>query len=497
MENDLILDVQEISKVFTGTVALNQVSFSLRKGEVHALLGENGAGKSTLIKILSGVYTPTDGNILFEGKPISITSPAEAQAIGITTIHQELNLAKDMNAAENMFLGREPKNRFGFIDFKRMYQETADVLEQLGLKIDPKAVVGTLSVQQQQMLKIAEAISKKSKILILDEPTAALTQKEGETLFDFMKLLKNQGVSMIFISHFLNEVFQISDRVTVLRDGKKVGTFPTGEVDREQLIIHMAGKELIEDLEDEAEAFSGEVSLEVSDLTVPGKLKDISFSAHEGEILGIAGLMGAGRTELALSLYGAMHAVQGEVRLFGKKVRIKNPRDAVKNGFAYVPEERKAQGLFLNHPVRTNISLPRLPRLSRNGWISENQERMYSEHKIEEFNVKCPSDTINIMNLSGGNQQKAILARWIGTDPSVLMLDEPTRGIDVSAKADIHRQIKRLAAEGMTVILISSDIVELIALSHRILVLREGMKVGEVSRADATQQKILAMAMSD
>jgi ribose transport system ATP-binding protein len=291
MENDLILDVQEISKVFTGTVALNQVSFSLRKGEVHALLGENGAGKSTLIKILSGVYTPTDGNILFEGKPISITSPAQAQTIGITTIHQELNLAKDMNAAENMFLGREPKNRFGFIDFKRMYQETADVLEQLGLKIDPKAVAGTLSVQQQQMLKIAEAISKKSKILILDEPTAALTQKEGETLFEFMKLLQNQGVSMIFISHFLNEVFRISDRVTVLRDGKKVGTFPTGEVDREQLIIHMAGKELKEDLEDAAEAFSGEVSLEVSDLTVPGKLKDITFSAHQGEILGIAGLM--------------------------------------------------------------------------------------------------------------------------------------------------------------------------------------------------------------
>lgn len=493
----VILQVEDVSKFFTGTIALDSVDFSLREGEIHALLGENGAGKSTLIKILSGVYTPDKGLIRFNGTPASFQTPIHAQSVGITTIHQELNLAKDLTVAENLFLGREPLNRWGFIDYKRMNRESEEILAKLGLQIDPRLVVGGLSVSHQQMLKIAEAISKQSKVLILDEPTAALTQRECQTLFEFMELLQNQGVSMIFISHFLNEVFQISDRVTVLRDGKKVGTFPIDQIDQEQLITHMVGKELKKDSQSKTVPSFDKVSLEVQALNVPGKLKDISFNAHVGEIMGIAGLMGAGRTELALSLYGAMDGMEGEVRLFGKKVQINNPRDAFRNGIAYVPEERKAQGLFLNHSVRTNISLPSLPKLSKYGWIAERQERLYTEQKIEEFNVKCPSDTVQIVNLSGGNQQKAILARWIGTNPAVLILDEPTRGIDVAAKVDIHQQIRRLAANGMTVIVISSDLAELISLSHRILVLREGRTVGTVSREDASMQKILSMAMSD
>jgi len=489
-----VLQMQSISKTYPGVTALSAVDFAVLPGEVHALVGENGAGKSTLMKILAGADAKDSGRVLIDGSEVHIDTPQEAMRLGVSIIYQEFNLVPYMNAAENIFLGREPASAIpGVIDFGKMYADAEAIIGELGVALDVRAPINALSVAQQQMVEVAKATSRKARIIAMDEPSATLTEHELENLFALIRRLKAEGVSIIYISHRLEEVFQIADRVTVLRDGELVATKNVADTDREDIIRMMVGRELKESIPKVA-AEPGDVALEVKHLNRAGILRDISFDVRRGEILGIAGLVGAGRTEVARAVFGADPIDSGEIRVNGKPVRIKSPRHAISLGIGLVTEDRKALGLVLGMAVRENISLANLGILSRLGFVSRRREREVARKYVEDVLIKTPSVEQAVQNLSGGNQQKVVLAKWLFTESKVLIFDEPTRGIDVGAKTEIYQLMNRLAANGVAIIMISSELLEVLCMSDRILVMHEGEIAGELSREEATQERIMHLA---
>ncbi len=499
--SDILLRMAGVSKSFPGVKALDDVHLEVRAGEILGLVGENGAGKSTLMKILSGVYTMDDGKLFLEGKGVTITDPHQAQRLGITIIYQEFNLMPNLTVAENVFIGREP-NTAGFVRWAKLQRRTKEFTDKLGIDLPPTAVVRTLSVAQQQMVEIAKALSIKARIIIMDEPTSAITEREVAHLFTIMRTLKAQGLGIIFISHRLEEVFEIADRVTVLRDGRYIDTVSTGEATIDQVIHMMVGRELSDLFQKSAGVLDSDVVLRVEGISRTGTVRDphatvlddISFELRQGEILGLAGLVGAGRTELARAIFGADRRDSGRLYTDGELVDIHSPRDAILHGMGFVPEDRKEQALFLSLAVRENISLPSLPRLVRYGFVQLNEERQLVSDFVQTLSIRTPSLEQVILNLSGGNQQKVVIAKWLALAPKILIMDEPTRGIDVGAKAEVHSLMNELASRGVGIIMISSELPEILGMSDRVLVMREGRLAGELSREEATPEKIMALA---
>lgn len=496
------LEMRTITKTFPGVRALDGVTFDLHRGEVHALVGENGAGKSTLMKILGGVYPHPEygGELLLEGTPIRFGSVKDAEHAGIAVIYQELSLVKEMTVAENIFLGREP-SRWGVVRWEELYKRAQVLLEKLHLKIDPRTPIRALGIGQQQLVEIAKALSQEARILVLDEPTAALTDSEVETLFSILHRLRSEGVGMIYISHKLGEVFQLSDRITVLRDGKTVGTKPAAEWTEADVIAAMVGRE-VGDIFPTVDHAHGEVVFEVQnvsveDPSVAGKrlVDDVSFSVRSGEVLGIAGLMGAGRSDLLMAIFGAHDgARKGTVKVAGRPVTINTPSDAIKHGIAFVTEDRKRFGLVLDQTILSNMTLAGLKRIAGNFVTNVDAEAAAGERAMKDLRVKANSVFTVAGTLSGGNQQKVVLAKWLLTDPRVLFLDEPTRGIDVGAKQEIYAQINALAKAGLAIVLVSSELPEVLGLSDRIIVLQEGRITGEFTRSTATPEAVMACA---
>ncbi|HDV2592477.1 TPA: sugar ABC transporter ATP-binding protein [Escherichia coli] len=494
--SETFLQMKHITKRFPGVLALNDVQFSLRRGEVHALLGENGAGKSTLMKILSGVYQPDEGEIIFEDKPVSFSDPLSAQNVGITIIHQEFNLFPELTVEENIFIGREfcKKNRWR-LDEKQQRQATIEILQKLNLAIKPDTLVADLTVAQQQMVEIAKAISVNARILIMDEPTAALTETEIESLFRVTRLLKEQGTGIVYISHRLEELALIADRATVMRDGQYISTVDYECVKISDLIAMMVGRDL-GNIYPRREALQQRIPvLEVNGLTRKGVLNDINFTLYRGEILGFAGLMGAGRTELARAIFGADSIDSGTLKLNGKETVIKDISDAIQQGISYLTEDRKKEGLALNLSVERNIMLGNYPEYSdRFGNVDSRRCQQTSEEQVKALRIKTPNLEQAALNLSGGNQQKIIIARWVCKDTDILIFDEPTRGIDVGAKLEIYELMNRLVAKGKSIIMISSELPEVLGMCDRILVMRSGRITGELSAKVATQEKIMQYA---
>ncbi|EES0911897.1 sugar ABC transporter ATP-binding protein [Escherichia coli] len=494
--SETFLQMKHVTKRFPGVLALNDVQFSLRRGEVHALLGENGAGKSTLMKILSGVYQPDEGEIIFEDKPVSFSDPLSAQNVGITIIHQEFNLFPELTVEENIFIGREfcKKNRWR-LDEKQQRQATIEILQKLNLAIKPDTLVADLTVAQQQMVEIAKAISVNARILIMDEPTAALTETEIESLFRVTRLLKEQGTGIVYISHRLEELALIADRATVMRDGQYISTVDYECVKISDLIAMMVGRDL-GNIYPRREAIQQRMPvLEVNGLTRKGVLNDINFTLYRGEILGFAGLMGAGRTELARAIFGADSIDSGTLKLNGKETVIKDISDAIQQGISYLTEDRKKEGLALNLSVERNIMLGNYPEYSdRFGNVDSRRCQQTSEEQVKALRIKTPNLEQAALNLSGGNQQKIIIARWVCKDTDILIFDEPTRGIDVGAKLEIYELMNRLVAKGKSIIMISSELPEVLGMCDRILVMRSGRITGELSANEATQEKIMQYA---
>ena len=495
------LEMRNIIKSFPGVRALDGVSFDLHRGEVHALVGENGAGKSTLMKVLGGVYPHPEygGEILIEGAPQRFANVRDAEKAGIAVIYQELSLVREMTVGENIFLGREPK-RFGVIRWDELYRRARSLLDDLHLPIDPHTPVRLLGIGQQQLVEIAKALSHDAQVLVLDEPTAALTDSEVETLFGILQSLRERGVGMIYISHKLDEVFRISDRITVLRDGKTVGTNPTSQWTESQVIARMVGRD-VGDIFPTVAHQMGQVIFEARNITVTDPdahkrlVDDFSFSVRSGEVLGIAGLMGAGRSDLLMAIFGAhAGAVSGEVRLDGKRVQIKTPADAIKQGIGFVTEDRKRFGLVLDQTILNNMTLAGLRQISGRFVTSIDAESAAGERAMKDLRIKAKSVFTVAGTLSGGNQQKVVLAKWLLTKPRVLFLDEPTRGIDVGAKQEIYNQISALAKAGLAIVLVSSELPEVLGLSDRIIVLHEGRKTGEFTRENATPEAVMACA---
>ncbi len=490
----LALEMRNIVKTYPGVKALEGVSLQVAPGEIHALLGENGAGKSTLMKILAGAQPKDSGDILIDGQTVLIDSPQKAMDLGVSIIYQEFNLVPYLNVAENIYLGREPRAAIpGFVDFNTMYKDAQQIIDKLGVKIDVKTPVNRLSVAQQQMVEIGKATSRKSKIIVMDEPSATLTDHELVALFALMRQLKSEGVAIVYISHRMEEIFEVCDRVTIMRDGKWIATENIGSLTREGIIKLMVGRELTQMIPKVA-ADIGDVALEVKNISRKGALKNVSISVKKGEVLGIAGLVGAGRTELARVIFGADPFDSGEILLFGKPVKIKSPQDAIKLGIGLVTEDRKQQGLVLGMAVRENISLANLDALSKFNFIMSAKEKEVSNKFVGELRVKTPTIEQTVQNLSGGNQQKVVLAKWLFTDSKVLIFDEPTRGIDVGAKTEIYQLMNELAKTGAAIIMISSELPEVLGMSDRIMVMHEGRITGELSRAEATQEKIMHLA---
>jgi rhamnose transport system ATP-binding protein len=487
-----VIQVQNVSKSFGGVQALRDVHFEIYGGEVHALLGENGAGKSTLIKIVTGVHQPDAGEILLDGKPVHFANTREAQEHGIAAIYQEPSLFPDLDVAENIMVGRQPMRRWG-IDRSRMYKVADDLLHRLGLSIDPRTKARNLSVAQQQVVEIARALSINAKVLIMDEPTSSLTLHEVEELFTIVRQLREAGTAIVFISHRLEELFALADRVTVLRDGAYVDTRDISNVTTEELIRLMVGRTLSELFPKQA-VEAGEVVLEVSGLSREGTFSDISFQLRRGEIVGMAGLVGAGRTNVARAIFGTEPATSGTIKVNGKPVTISSPDVAMSLGIGYVPEDRKEHGLVLAMSIADNVTLPVLSRFSTLGWIHKRQEQEVAKTASQTLEVRMTGVEQKVGQLSGGNQQKVVLAKWLGTKPRVLILDEPTRGIDVGTKAAVHALMSNLAAEGLAILMISSELPEVLAMSDRILVMREGRLTAQFSRAEATQEKVMSAA---
>ncbi len=484
--------VSEITKQYPGVQALAGVSLDLRPGEVHAIVGENGAGKSTLIKVLSGAVEATSGTITVDGETYDKLTPALAQDLGIAVIYQEFTLVPTLNAAENVFLGHYIC-RGPVLDRKRMNAQAAQLFARLGVRIDPRALVETLTTGYQQIVEIAKALSRNARLLIMDEPSAPLTASEVEAMYRVVDALRAEGMTIVYISHRMEEIFRLADRVSVLRDGKYIATRVTSETTRRELISLMVGRELAEGYP-ERTTVPGEVSLKVSGVSGNG-VSDISFEARTGEILGFAGLIGAGRTELMEVLFGAKPIDEGEVTLHGRSVVSRSPIQAIRNRIALVPEDRKRHGLVLPFSIQQNITLPLLKKsLSRGTVVSPKAERDLAAEYMTELRIKAPSGAEIVGNLSGGNQQKVVLAKWLATDPEVLIFDEPTRGIDVGARAEIYLIMNRLAEAGKTILMISSDMEELIGMSDRVIVLREGIQAGTLESSDITQEAVLALA---
>ncbi|MBE3575786.1 MAG: sugar ABC transporter ATP-binding protein [Firmicutes bacterium] len=500
-----LLQVEHLSKAFPGVQALDDVSLVVQAGEIHALMGENGAGKSTLVKILVGAERKDQGRILWRGQEVAFNHPAQARAAGIAVIYQELALIPWLSAAENVFMGDLPAGRkagrpWAEVDWKRMYAQAQEIFDRLGLQVDPHTEVWRLGVAQRQLLEIARALHRNADLLIMDEPTASLTERESAQLFRILRDLKSRGTSIIYISHHLEEVFALADRMTVLRDGRKVAETAVADCTPDQLIAWMVGRSIQHRQPQRrragpAKAPDGAEVLRVEGLTREPAFRGISFSLHRGEILGIGGLVGAGRTELVRALFGADRADSGRIFVDGREVRIASPREAIALGMGLLTEDRKGQGLILGHSIEDNVALPVLSRLSRRGRIVNARRSEMVDQYIRSLNIRTPSREQAVGNLSGGNQQKVVLAKWLATGARILIFDEPTRGIDVGAKEEIYQLIEDLARRGVAVLMVSSELPELLALSDRILVMREGRLAGVLGAAEASEEKVMRLAM--
>lgn len=493
MANEIILEMKNITKEFPGVKALDNVKLTLKKGEVHALMGENGAGKSTLMKILCGAYTNDKGNISVKGKEVSFHSTKDAIDHGITMIYQELNLVPEMTIAENIFLGRESSRAKCLINKSEMNRKAKELLDELGMSVSPKMILGELTVAGQQMIEIAKAVSYHSDVMIMDEPTSAISEKEVEQLFRIIRSLTEKGVAIVYISHKMDEIFQIADTITILRDGQWVLSKPASELDDGLLIQGMVGREL-GDYYPKKAAKIGETVFKVEGLDDGRLIRDISFDVKAGEVLGFAGLMGAGRTETAEMLFGLRKKKQGTLYLEGKKIKVVNPNQAVKEGIAYVPEDRKLRGLNLIGSVKDNIVISDLKRLNKNLFLNTRKLNKVADEQIKLLSIKTPDREALALNLSGGNQQKIVFVKWLLTNPKVLILDEPTRGIDIGAKTEIYELINQLAAKGIAVIMISSEMPEVLGISDRILVFSEGRITGELKREEFSQELVMQYA---
>jgi rhamnose transport system ATP-binding protein len=490
---ELLLEMSDISKRFDATQALDGVSLGLRAGEIHALLGENGAGKSTLIKIMTGIYTPDRGSVVVQGERVTLRGTAEAQRAGIAAIYQEPAIFPDLNVAENIFIGH--RDRGQVVHWRQMYREAEQLLGQLDVDLDVRALASTLTVAGQQAVEIAKAISLDTRVLIMDEPTAALSAHEVEQLFAQVRRLSEAGVAVLFISHRLDEIFSIADRVTVLRDGKLISSRPREEMTEELAIRDMVGRDVSEFFA-RTEHDAGPPILRVTDLGRAGVFSQVNFELRQGEVLGFAGLVGAGRTDVALALFGIAPADEGSIQLGDRRISIGSPREALDHGIAYLSEDRRQLGLSLPFSFTSNVTLPTLRRyVSRSRLIDSRAERKTASSFRERLNIRMPSLETHVEDLSGGNQQKTMLAKWLNARPKVLILDEPTRGIDVGAKAEVHHLVDELARSGIAIILISSDLPEVVAMSDRVLVLHEGQQRGVFQRAEATEERIISAAM--
>lgn len=493
---DNILELKNISKYYPGVTALNNVSLKIRKGEIHALVGENGAGKSTLIKTCSGAIAPSAGEICVNGKTFKSMTPKTSEANGIGVIYQEFNLVGDLSVAENIFLGRAIRKGI-IIDLKAMERESKKILDSLHINISPKTLVKNLSVGYQQMVEIAKAMSQNAQVLIMDEPSAPLTSAEVESMFAIVDLLKEKGVSIIYISHRLEEIFRLSDRVTVLRDGEYVTTLNTAETNEDELVKYMVGRELTEIYPTrKADSIKDEVLFEAVNVSGNGD-KNISFKIHKGEVLGFGGLVGAGRTEMAELMFGMKPKTSGKFLYKGKEINPKSPKEAIDVGIGLVPEDRKAKGALLTLSIQENINMPIYPRISKATVINEKTEREIAQKYKEEISIKTPNLTQLVKNLSGGNQQKVILAKWLAADSELLIFDEPTRGIDVGAKQEIYTLINTLVEQGKAVLMISSEMEELMGMSDRIIILAEGSVSGELRKEEFKQETIMKYASKE
>ena len=490
--NTALLSMHHISKSFSGVRALEDVSFACKAGTVHALLGENGAGKSTLMKILSGAYQADSGEMVYKGQRYDHFSTRQALDLGIRIVYQELNLLPMMSVAENIFLGHEPRNRFGVIDQRRLLAETHVLLQRLGITLDPHQQVGDLPVASQQIVEIAKALSQQADLIVMDEPSAILAGHELEKLFAIIRTLKADGVTVIYISHRLNEIFEIADEVTVLKDGKLVASKPIGEVSRSDLITMMVGRTL-DEVFPKSSGKRGDAVLSAQELSNE-RLQQVSLTLHAGEIVGLAGMVGSGRTEVARALFGADPLSSGTITVKGKALQGNSPREAIAAGVALAPEDRKRQGLFIDQPIRSNLTLPILGRLVRNGIIQSSQENDVIDAAKKSLSIVMSTPEQQVQFLSGGNQQKVVLAKWLETQPAVIILDEPTRGIDVGAKFEIYQLMRKLADSGVAILMISSELPEILGMSDRVLVMNHGRIAGELDRYDASEERVVELA---
>lgn len=487
------IEMRGIDKSFGSNQVLKQAGFTLESGEVHALMGENGAGKSTLMKILTGVYTKDAGTVLVDGKEVNYKNPQEAEKAGIVFIYQELNVMFDLTVEENLFMGKEIHGKFGICDKKAMQKKAQEALNILGVNISPKTVMAELSVGQQQMVEICKALMADAKVIIMDEPTAALTQSETVALFKVIESLRKKGVSMVYISHRMEEIFELCDRITVLRDGSYIGVKNIPETNMNEIVKMMIGREIGERYPSRNVKIGKEV-LKVKELTRKGTFHDVNFSVRAGEVLGVSGLMGAGRTEIMQAIFGNLSYESGTIEIDGKEVKISNPRQAMEHGIGFITEDRKTEGLMLDKSIRENISLCNLRRISKSSVISREAEKNMVAEAIKDLHIKCFGLYHECNNLSGGNQQKVVLAKWILTNPKILILDEPTRGVDIGAKKEIYSIINKLAAQGVAIIMVSSELPEVLGMSDNIMVVREGEVRGIISYEEANQERVMTLA---
>lgn len=493
-EHPSLFRLDSVTKRFGGVVAVREVSFDLRLGEVHALVGENGAGKSTLMKIVNGLYAPDEGLLEVGGEPVQFSSPREAEEHGIAMIPQELDLFPELSVAENLFVGRpRPRTWWGGVDWGAMHREARERFSALGVSLDVTEYVKQLSTANRQLVAIARALLNEARAVVMDEPTASLTEREVRRLFEIMSDLTGRGVGIVYVSHRLEEIFEVSDRTTVLRDGEHVATEPTSELDASELVRLMVGRPLNE-LFTRTAGEPGETALELRGLSRPGEFENVDLVVRRGEVVGLAGLVGAGRTELAQTVFGIRPARGGKIRVFGEEVKLQSPRAAMSAGIFYVPEDRQAQGLILPFPIRWNVSLGILDRLSRLGFVSLSKEGSKVAEFAESLSIRGAGVSDPASRLSGGNQQKVVLAKSLAREPSILLLDEPTRGVDVGAKAEIYALIDEIARSGRAILMISSELEEVLSMSDRVVVMREGRITGEFSREEATQESVMSAA---
>jgi len=487
------IELRNITKSFGDNKVLTDVNFDLKAGEVHALVGENGAGKSTLMNILTGLHEQNSGEVIIDGEEVQFETPKEAEENGVSFIHQEMITWPEMTVLENMFLGKEEANFLGWVNTKKMANQAKEVFEELGFEISLDQTMGTLSVGEQQIVEIGKTLLNDANVIIMDEPTAALTGREIDLLFDIVRKLTANNVAIVYISHRMEEIFRISDRVTVMRDGASVSTKPTNETNEDEIVRNMVGRDL-EDYYPDKDSEIGDIIFEVNNLNRENVFKDISFQLHEGEILSFSGLMGAGRTEIMRAIFGVDSYDSGDILINGQEKLLKNPNEAINSGVGFVTENRKEEGLILDFPVKENVSLTAFEEFSKYGWINEKEEENFVQLLTDRLNVKMTGIEQPVFSLSGGNQQKVVLAKWVGIGLKVLILDEPTRGVDVGAKREIYKLMNELAARGVGIIMISSDLPEVIGVSDRVVVIHEGKISGELEKDGLTEERIMTYA---